>query len=1264
MMLAYLSELACYLPGLIRRRLQSLGVDGQLEPALETCSAAILVADLSGFTALTEHLTQTNPAGAEELTQILDLYFGHLVRIVTAHGGDVIKFSGDGLIALWYGDESLTILTRRAVQCGLAIQMMMAPAVWSTAVIDEQARRLRARVGIGAGEVTIMHLGGVFGRWELLITGDAVQEAGAAEAAAPPGEVALTNTAWELVRQWCETAPLPNGHRKLTALLDDVPLQALREVEIVPEQIELLRAYVPKAILTRIDAGQSAWLAELRYVTVLFIHLGGLTAETPLPAAQAVIRAIQTCLYRYEGSINRLGTDSKGPTLLAAFGLPPFAHEDDTLRGVLAAQDIVQTLTDLGFACAIGVTSGQALCSSVGGQERREYTMMGTVVNRAARLMQAAHQQNVPILCDGETVAACREHISFSALPPLHLRGIPDPVNVFQPLPTTLNGHHQQITTIGRRGDKLIGRTSELAFLQDRLADLQKGRGSGVLLTGEVGIGKSHLVQTFLTQARSRGVVVLSGIARPIDRSPYNTLRTCLPSILGNPRLTDLTDTVYEVANELWPTTLSGQAIQPTTLAPAHAERLRESLISLLISAATRVPLVLVIEDIQWLDEATWVLLAELLDRHPPILLVTTGRPPLNQTEEQRRLVYHPSIEHIKLSGLSPPLVHDLIAQIFGVEHVDESIWRMIAEQTQGHPFFSIELAKALRDAGLVMRQQGICRFVPGASSTANQMVRLPATVQGLITSRFDQLALDQQLTLKAASVIGVEFDTTTLAAIHPTNLSEQQLIGQLFELQQSGLISLERLEPHPFYAFRPAAVAEAIYNLMSFAQRRQLHGRLAEYLEQTVGHDPLQATTIAYHWQAAGEPIRARPYLDRAGELALYTGDYARAIELLSQANQIGNDLQPQVRGRRERILAEAFYGQGRLAESYRCLQSAFTHLGLPLPEARRAMLWPTLAEIIRQGLRLFGIRLQLLPDGINLLEIARATTLLVQLDYYQRDPITLVHSTLRALTFANAIGLAHARARAYAHMSIILNRLPILAGRYRRKSMQLAQALGDPATVAWIAQAHGLAALGRGDWKRAQAALQLSLTLAEQIGDTRRWVECRALLSMLQVRTDQITTALAGLSEILAYGERSRDHQVQIWGRLGAVEIYLIAGNLPAAINEWQAASNLFTDPNRVSRADQIWHTVLAARIALLNSATQQAYELALQALEQIDQAPPLAIYLLRSYEALAQMSLPWRKRWEARLIRWQVGLFFPIATKTAPLTSEQSKKKGQVR
>jgi tetratricopeptide (TPR) repeat protein len=432
----------------------------------------------------------------------------------------------------------------------------------------------------------------------------------------------------------------------------------------------------------------------------------------------------------------------------------------------------------------------------------------------------------------------------------------------------------------------------------------------------------------------------------------------------------------------------------------------------------------------------------------------------------------------------------------------------------------------------------------------------------------------------------------------------------------------------------------------MSFAQRRQLHAQFANYLEQHYGHDPQRAMTIAHHWKAAGELIRARPYLDRAGELALRNGDYAGAIDLLEQAYQIGDDESAATIGHRERLLAEACYYQGRLAESYHFLQRSFTHLGLALPTDRRTLPWAILTELIRYILRLIKPGNDSKPINDHLMEIAQAANVLIQINFYHNDLLKTLHGLLFTLNLAETAHVPALKARVYACMELVLNRLPPLASLYRRKAMRLARRLNDPSTTAWIAQMQGLAALGRGDWRRAQAALEFGSNIAQQTGETRRWIECRAICVMLQSRMGNIATAMAETAEVIARGERSRDHQVQVGGRLSAVELYLVTGDIPAAITEWQAASNLFTDASRVSRADQIWHTMLAARIALLRGDTHQAHELAVQALQQIDAAPPLAVYLLRSYEALTTMPLSWRQRWIARLIRWQVGIVFPIA------------------
>src|SRR5258708_5548950 len=194
-------------------------------------------------------------------------------------------------------------------------------------------------------------------------------------------------------------------------------------------------------------AGQTGWLAELRRVTVLFVNLPSLNHTTTLEQAQLVASTLQTVLYRYEGSLNKLNVDDKGVTFVAALGLPPFAHEDDAVRGVQVALALRKKLNKLGVQSAIGITTGRAFCGAIGSDKRREYTMIGDVINLSARLMQAATGQ---IICDGATFQAARSHIQFDGGPSIKVKGKTDLVPVYYPRREVKAAPRSQSTMIGR----------------------------------------------------------------------------------------------------------------------------------------------------------------------------------------------------------------------------------------------------------------------------------------------------------------------------------------------------------------------------------------------------------------------------------------------------------------------------------------------------------------------------------------------------------------------------------------------------------------------------------------------------------------------------------------------------------------------------------------------------------------------------------------------------------------------------------------------
>lgn len=184
-----------YVPRLIRQRLAAVP-SPLTEPQFHTFSAAVLFADISGFTALTERLAEQGSVGAEILTQELNSYFGRLISIIEDYGGDVVKFAGDALTAVWpsitNATESHTTATIQAAACALTIQTDL------HAYQTDSGDSLTLRIGLGAGEVAMVHIGSIYGRWEYLITGLPLTQVSQAEAQAQPGEVVASPEVWQL----------------------------------------------------------------------------------------------------------------------------------------------------------------------------------------------------------------------------------------------------------------------------------------------------------------------------------------------------------------------------------------------------------------------------------------------------------------------------------------------------------------------------------------------------------------------------------------------------------------------------------------------------------------------------------------------------------------------------------------------------------------------------------------------------------------------------------------------------------------------------------------------------------------------------------------------------------------------------------------------------------------------------------------------------------------------------------------------------------
>lgn len=490
--------LASYVPRFLRKR--ALADPATIDVAIKAeLRAVAFFVDISGFSTLTESLAVQGPRGVETLADILNGCFGPMIDIIYRYGGDVVKIAGDAMLAIWPiasettasppsagSKESQVIL--RAAKCALAIADDLRD-------VRLENRALRFKMAIAFGDLTEVHLGGVDGRWEFLFAGDPLVELGAANDQANPADILICPSAFALVNDHVECVPLPEavdteGPVRLVSILSEVPApQASAPLVVSDDAIKVLRPYIPASVIDRVLSGQSDWLAEFRNVTVALVHLRQPDQVLDLDRAQLLTHTIQHIVHRFEGTLNKISQDDKGIMFDAAFGLPPFSHNDDPIRGIRAGMEIAEQLSRLGIRCAVGVSTGEVFCGSVGNRERQIYTFLGASVNLAARLTMLGDQLRVPtsqgnpVRCDEVTFSAARDRVRFERLETQPIKGVSHLVAVFRPIAV-----YRPIAGRGSsspRPARLIGRTEQKRVSMEALARLSRdGRSSAIVIRG------------------------------------------------------------------------------------------------------------------------------------------------------------------------------------------------------------------------------------------------------------------------------------------------------------------------------------------------------------------------------------------------------------------------------------------------------------------------------------------------------------------------------------------------------------------------------------------------------------------------------------------------------------------------------------------------------------------------------------------------------------------------------------------------------------
>jgi len=1148
---------------LCRMQVETLAIpEAQKLPWQRRFPGAILLFDIAGFTELTEKFALGGAEGAEQLSGVLNAHFGPMTEIIMSYGGDVLSFAGDSVLAVWASPspEELGRAACLSAQAALSVQKTLRGHELAGGVI------LRQRAGVGAGWLSAINVGGREERWQFLVVGKPILRAGQANQEAASGDVVFTPDAWRTVQHDCQGVTLPSGSVRLDAVVSAVAPQ-LHDHDSPRALAIAARDNIPQVVWDRLQAGQGAWLAEFRTVTVIFMNLAGIDLEQRdlLTQLQPAATTMQDIVFRYEGTIYQFLMDEKGITMVSAFGLPPLAHENDAMRGAEAALTLHKELGQLACPVSVGVTTGQVFCGVYGSNERRQYTLVGPAMNLAARLMQVADHQ---VLCDRATSLAARASrlLDFEGLPALSVKGRSMAVEVHRPGWKT-RGSSAVPPNIADQAaaqaepDEIVGRNAERAALGDALEALLRGESGAVVIEGEAGIGKSRLVEHLLHEAGRRNVRCLAVAGDAIEKStPYYGWRPVFRELLG-------VDSAPETAEGRRQHVLRQLHADPeaSLLAPllntilsldfpdneltaqmgeeGRAESTRKLLLGLLRQADGNRPRALVVEDAHWLDSASWKLATLSSQSLRPLLLIVATRPLAEpMAEEYQALFELPGSRHLILDALPPEDTLSLVCRRLGVQSLPREIGQFIQERAAGQPLFSEEVTFALRDAGLIQVVDGSCRLSPAVFSSSRDpkehfsALDFPRTVQGVITSRIDRLPQPQQLALKVGSVIGRAFSVSTLRDIYPLEADREHLPDFLRELERLGIAHRGR-QAEETYTFKHSLIQDVVYNSVPYAHRRELHRAVAEWYERS-GDLPPHYPLLAHHWRRAEVLPKAIEYSAAAGELALHNFANQEAVQFFTQALEWDGEHRSAGapgsthlrRAQWEMQLGKAYTNTTRYAEGRQHLEQGLSLRRRRVPRSTLSAAGALFREMGKQALhrtwpRHYTGRRSARRE--EFLEFARAYEALTEIYYLVDKPAHCLYAVFRSLNLAEEAGLSPELARCYSSTGALLGFLSLhkSAQAYCRRATEVAEQVDDAGAHAWVGIAKGLYWAGLGEWQKAEKALCQSISINDRLGDRRRGDDGRITMAEMRYFQGNFVDSLNWAEQARVSAEQRRD-------------------------------------------------------------------------------------------------------------------------------------------
>jgi len=680
------------------------------------------------------------------------------------------------------------------------------------------------------------------------------------------------------------------------------PLTATPVPGLGPSRFASPESYTPKHLAEKILTSKAALEGERKQVTVLFADLKGsmelLADRDPEEARKLldpVLERMMEAVHRYEGTVNQV----MGDGIMALFGAP-LAHEDHAVRACYAALRMQESIAQYAegvfrsqgvpLQIRVGLNSGEVVVRAIGSDLHMDYTAVGQTTHLAARMEQMATPGT--ILLAPATLQLAEGYVEVTTRGPVAVKGLPGPVEIYAL--TGASASRTRLHAAAARGlTRFVGRDAEIEQIRRALALAHEGHGQLVAVVGEPGVGKSRLVYEFTHSHRIQGWLILEagsvsyGKATsylPLidllkayfsvhDRETHREVREKVTGKLltldrtlepALPALLALLDVPVEDTE--W------QALDP----PQRRRRTLDAVKRLLLRECQQQPLLVVFEDLHWIDSETQALLDSLVESLPTarLLLLVNYRPEYRHGWGSK--TYY---TQLRLDALPAESANELLLALLGTDATVEMLKPVLIARTGGNPLFLEESVRTLVETHALTGERGAHRLARPLDT-----IDVPATVQAILASRIDRLDPQDKQLLQTASVIGKDVPFALLRAI--AELGEEDLRSGLARLQAAEFLYETSLFPDLEYTFKHALTHEVAYGSLLGDRRRASHARIVEAIEAAYPDRLAEHVERLGHHASRGEVWdKAVAYLRQAGAKAVGHSAHREALTFFEQA-------------------------------------------------------------------------------------------------------------------------------------------------------------------------------------------------------------------------------------------------------------------------------------------------------------------------------------------------------------------------------------------